>query len=407
MSVETNKNEETVQSAPQNKNVKSVEYIYAELKINKIFRDLIPPLSGEEFEGLEQNILTNGCEQPIKLWNGYIVDGHNRYAICTKHSIPFKTEELKKEAEQDVILWIIDHQLDRRNISLYSRGKLILRRKSEVSKGQGHRSDLDNVEPDHNCGQVDDDPKDQPSANSPKVKNKTDVREELSKLSGIGSNTLSRIAKIEESATPEQKKALEENRASINEVFTKIQKEEKRANRDATLQAMDFPEGKYRIIYADPPWSYGDNRTGIGGAIEQYPTMSLEDICKLPVPDITDENAVLFLWATTPLIREGLQVIESWGFEYKTLFTWDKVRSFFGHYNAVAQEFLLIGTKGSCLPDSNILPHSVVRIEKGRHSEKPEGFRQLIDSMYKYGNRVELFARKKTEGWEVYGNECA
>ena len=88
-----------------------------ELKIKQEFRDLIPPLAKEELEGLEKNILANGCEQPIKLWQGFIVDGHNRYSICSKHGLTFKTEELIRENESQVLLWIIDHQLDRRNIS--------------------------------------------------------------------------------------------------------------------------------------------------------------------------------------------------------------------------------------------------------------------------------------------------
>nr|VFK49195.1 MAG: N6-adenosine-specific RNA methylase IME4 [Candidatus Kentron sp. SD] len=360
-----------------------------DLKIKQEFKDLIPPLSKEEFEGLEKNILTNGCEESIKLWHGYIVDGHNRYNICTKHNIPFKPEELKKETEQDVLLWIIDHQLDRRNISIYSRGKLILRKKNELSKGQGHRSDLENVEPPLNWGEV----------NSDRRERETDRK--LSKESGIGHNTLSRIAKIEERATPEQKKALEENRVSVNDIFTKIQKEEKRANRDATLQATEFPKGKYRVIYADPPWEYYTRQE----AEKHYHTMPLDELCAMPVKDISDENAVLFLWVTAPLLPSSLRLIEAWGFEHKTQFIWDKVKHNMGYYSSVRHELLLVCTKGSCTPDNVELIDSVQSIERTRHSEKPEEFRKIIETLYKYGNKIELFARKKTEGWDVYGNE--
>jgi N6-adenosine-specific RNA methylase IME4 len=130
-------------------------------------------------------------------------------------------------------------------------------------------------------------------------------------------------------------------------------------------------------------------------------TRPLEDICNLPVQDITDKEAVLFLWATTPLLQEGLDVMKAWGFEYKSLVIWDKVRPFTGNYFSVQQEFLLLGTKGSCLPDCNERPHSIIRVEKGRHSEKPEEFRRLIEQMYKYGNKVEssyLLANKKRAG---------
>ena len=368
-----------------------------ELKIKQEFKDLIPPLSQEELQGLEKNILANGCEQAIKLWQGYIVDGHNRYQICSKHALPFKTEELVRESESQVILWIIDHQLDRRNISLYSRGRLILRRKEELSNGQGYRSDLSEQQPHHNCGEVPDDPKDK----------WTDRK--LAKESGISHNTLSRIAKIEEKATPEQKKALEKNEASINEVFTKISKEEKREAREEQLQEMEFPRGKYRVIYADPPWDYGSSPTAKNTATPdlKYPVMSLEDICAMPVNDIADYNAVLFLWTTSYHIFQSQTVLEAWGFTYKSMFIWDKVKHNMGCYNSVRHEILLIATKGSCTPDEAKLFDSVQSIERTRHSEKPEAFRQIIETLYKYGNKVELFARKRTEGWNVYGNEIS
>ena len=366
-----------------------------EINIKQEFKDLIPPLSTEELEGLEKNLLSNGCEQPIKLWQGFIVDGHNRYHLCSKHALPFKTEELARENESQVILWIIDHQLDRRNISLYSRGRLINRKRAEISKGRGYRSDVHDQEPHHNCGEVNDDPKDK----------WTDRK--LAKESGISHNTLSRIAKTEEKATPEQKQALEKNETSINEVFTKISKEEKREARQEKLQEMEFPEGKYRVIYADPPWDYGSSPTSKNTATPdlKYPVMSLEDICKMPVKEIADENAILFLWTTSYHIFQSQTVLESWGFTYKSMFIWDKIKHNMGCYNSVRHEILLIATKGSCTPDNVELIDSVQSIERTRHSEKPEEFRQIIETLYKYGNKVELFARKKTEGWEVYGNE--
>ena len=117
------------------------------------------------------------------------------------------------------------------------------------SKGRGYRSDVHDQELPHNCGEV--------SQCGDRRSRETDRK--LAKESGISHNTLSRIAKIEAKATPEQKQALEKNETSINEVFTKISKEEKREARQEKLQEMEFPEGKYRVIYADPPWSLGSD----------------------------------------------------------------------------------------------------------------------------------------------------
>jgi N6-adenosine-specific RNA methylase IME4 len=171
-----------------------------------------------------------------------------------------------------------------------------------------------------------------------------------------------------------------------------------------------LPSDKFRIVYADPPWKYGDlqDTPMLGGAFKHYPTMSIEELCDLPVDKITEKNAVLFLWTTSPILQECFDVVQAWGFEYKASFIWDKIKHGMGHYNSVRHELLLIATKGSCTPDNKKLYDSVIGIEKtDRHSEKPIEFINIIDDLYTWGKRIELFARSKKEGWEVWGNEVA
>jgi N6-adenosine-specific RNA methylase IME4 len=166
--------------------------------------------------------------------------------------------------------------------------------------------------------------------------------------------------------------------------------------------------GKYRIIYADPPWKYGDPFLIEGykvSAEQHYPVMTIDELCLLPVKEITENNAVLFLWVTSPLLEESFKVIHAWGFEYKTSFVWDKVKHNMGHYNSVRHEFILVCTRGSCLPDNPKLYDSVLSIERTDHSVKPEEVRNIIDDLYPIGKRIELFARRPAEGWEVWGNE--
>ena len=172
-------------------------------------------------------------------------------------------------------------------------------------------------------------------------------------------------------------------------------------------KAKCLPKGKYRVLYADPPWKYGDQLTENYGATKyHYPAMSIRDLCDLPVKELAADDAVLFLWVTSPILPEAFDVITAWGFKYKASFVWDKVKHNMGHYNSVRHEFLLICTRGSCLPDSNKLIDSVQSIERSaRHSEKPEEFRQIIVDLYPEGKRIELFARKDTKDWEVWGNE--
>lgn len=170
---------------------------------------------------------------------------------------------------------------------------------------------------------------------------------------------------------------------------------------------------KYKIIYADPPWSYQNGGVPQGGVNAQYKTMTLQDIKNLPVKDITDDTSVLLLWATFPQLKEALEVMEAWGFKYKTLgFSWLKTNKdgspFFGigYYAKSNQEVCLLGVKGKAhsLVKSNSVS-SVIIHEKTRHSEKPSIVRDKIIQLFGDLPRLEMFARQKTEGWDVFGNE--
>jgi N6-adenosine-specific RNA methylase IME4 len=168
----------------------------------------------------------------------------------------------------------------------------------------------------------------------------------------------------------------------------------------------EFPSGKYRVIYADPPWSYGNEMAEYATTpLDHYPEMKTQAICDLSVKDLAMDNAVLFLWTTCPHLPEALQVCEAWGFEYKAQFVWDKEKHNMGHYNSVRHELLLICVRGSCTPDEQKLFDSVYVEPRTKHSKKPEYFREVIDTLYPSGPRIELFSRSEAEGWDVWGNE--
>ena len=186
-----------------------------------------------------------------------------------------------------------------------------------------------------------------------------------------------------------------------------------RRQRRAERPPVSLPSGTFRVLYADPPWAYentgADEDDSWGRAGKHYPTMSIDDLCALPVRDIVAADAVLFLWVTSPLLAECWPVIDAWGFTYKASIVWDKAAHVFGHYVAVQHELLLICTRGSCLPDHPTpMPPSVMTIRKSRtHSEKPDAFRALIDQLYDGGadQKVELFSRRPVPGWTMHGNE--
>lgn len=175
---------------------------------------------------------------------------------------------------------------------------------------------------------------------------------------------------------------------------------------DEKIRLANAPE-KYSVFYADPPWKYADELIkGYGAAVHHYPPMSIQELCELPIKLKASDNAALFLWVTSPILEECFEVIKAWGFEYKASFVWDKVKHNYGHYNSVRHELLLICTKGSYLPESGELFDSVLSIERSKeHSEKPEEFRKIIEQMYPNSKKIELFARKKTNGWAAWGDE--
>jgi len=173
-------------------------------------------------------------------------------------------------------------------------------------------------------------------------------------------------------------------------------------------------EGTYRIICADPPWKYvGLNQADeYGHAERHYDCLDDNQPCEFRpdgtrlVKDLADENSVLFMWVTSPLIERCFPIIKAWGFQYKALFVWDKVKHVMGHYNSVRHEFLLICTRGSCKPDVPILKDSVQEIERSaKHSEKPQEFYDIIEALYDHGRKLEIFARSGRKGWDSVGNE--
>jgi len=191
-------------------------------------------------------------------------------------------------------------------------------------------------------------------------------------------------------------------KAAVNEARRKKRREEAKA------QPALPGKKKYRIIYADPPWPYDQWLPHQYGDVEKhYPNMTIEALCALPIKELAEKDAVLFLWTTSPKLERAFEVIRTWGFEYKTSFVWDKIKHNFGYYNSMRHEFLLIAGRGQSTPDSKKLVDSVVSIERtSKHSEKPEFFRDLIDELYMHGNRIELFHRGKIKpGWDTWGNE--
>ena len=178
-----------------------------------------------------------------------------------------------------------------------------------------------------------------------------------------------------------------------------------------------FPDRKYQIIYADPAWGYRNSPSKKGRtrvfARNHYELMKTKDIMALPVGDIAEKRSVLFLWATLPMLPDAFQVIQAWGFVYRTTaFVWVKRNrrsgTYFwggGYYTRSNIELVLLGTRGKILPRLTRSMHQIIDAPVGRHSEKPAIVRTKIVRLFGDLPRIELFARRRVPGWDAWGDE--
>jgi site-specific DNA-methyltransferase (adenine-specific) len=168
---------------------------------------------------------------------------------------------------------------------------------------------------------------------------------------------------------------------------------------------------KYKIILADPPWSYADQGCQ-GTMINHYKGMDLFEICNMPIDKISEDNCILFLWATYPMMKEALIVIKAWGFSYKTIaFQWVKLNPkaltpFYGlgRWTRGNTEPCLLATKGRVSRRDNSV-FQLVQSPRREHSRKPDEVKNKIVKLVGNYSRIELFAREKSKGWHSWGNE--
>jgi len=358
--------------------------------------NIFPLMIGTDFETFKADIAKNGLREPIWLHSdGSILDGRNRHRAC------METETLPVfhtwNGGGSPVAFVVSMNLHRRHLDESQRAMCAAR--------------LANM------------PEGRPEITAPIG---AVSQPEAATLLNASRRSVQRAAKVQQDGIPDLADAVDAGKVAVSLAanVTKLPKEQqqefvqmvdegvkpKQAKRKVErkhLAERPLPKDKYRVFYADPPWKYGDSgNDNYGPAERHYPAMSIDELCALEVKKLAQDDAVLFLWVTSPMLDVCFKVIKAWGFKYKTSFVWDKVKHNFGHYNSVRHELLLVCTRGSCTPDSDEKVDSVQTIERSNeHSEKPEEFRQIIDTLYTHGKRIELFARTKAEGWETWGNE--
>ena len=360
------------------------------MKIDNEFKNLIPELAPDELLQLEANIKRDGCRDPLVLWNGVLVDGHNRYDICTRNDLPFQTIERPFENRSEVIEWIITNQFGRRNLNSYIRATLALRLESEIS-ARAKENQLKGVRTTLSKG--------------------IDTKEEIAKKANTSRTNITKVKKIEEKGSEEVKKALAKGEISINEAHKQIKNAEKKQQHeeDVAKQKEDIatgkavlPSGVFEIVVLDPPWNYGRKYDPEGSRVANpYPEMKQDELLKMEIPFAKD--SVVFLWTTHQFIFDAKELLNHWGFEYKATMVWDKEKIGMGSWLRMQCEFCLVAVKGK--PKwNNTTWRDIIRESRRQHSRKPDAFYQMVDEVT-IGRKLEYFSREKREGWETFGND--
>lgn len=167
--------------------------------------------------------------------------------------------------------------------------------------------------------------------------------------------------------------------------------------------SLDQIEGKFATIYADPPWKYGNQGTR-AATNNHYGTMTVAELCEMPIEQFAADDAHLHLWTTNAFLKQSFEVLEAWGFEYRSVLIWVKPQMGIGNYWRVSHEYLVLGIRGNAKRFNEKNHMSWIEESRTKHSAKPECVRQKIEAVSN-GPFLELFGRKSVKGWTVFGNQ--
>lgn len=365
--------------------------------------NIFPLIDGDEFVALVDDIRANGLREKIKLYEGMIIDGRNRYRACLEAGADPVFELFDGD---DPVAYVISLNLRRRQLDESQRSMVAARL---ANMRQGARTDLQ-----HSANL--------PEVSQPQAAQMTNVSErsvrsarkvidsgddDLAAAVDQGRIAVSAAEKIADLHSDDRKKVLSASEpAKAIKNISRVKKEEALAVKQRAL-----PDKKYGVIYADPEWRFEvySRETGMDRAADNhYPTSSTEAIAARPVESIAADDCVLFLWATVPMLQDALCVMQEWGFSYKSHVIWNKDRIGTGYWFRNKHELLLVGTRGNIpAPAMGTQAHSVVDAHVGAHSEKPDRFLELIEAYFPTLPKIELNRRGPArEGWDAWGNEA-
>jgi N6-adenosine-specific RNA methylase IME4 len=397
--------------------------VYEDIKIDAEFAALIPPLSAEERQQLEENIVEHGgARDPLVVWASKgtltLLDGHNRYEICTRLGLPFDVHEMRFSSRDHAADWMDRNQLGRRNLHPDA-FTLLLGRRYNRAKRQGERTDITSGK---SC---------QKSTTAERlalehgvtektVRNAGKVADAVDKLKALdpqieakvaAGTAPARAAVVKAAAllekAPERAREIIEGQKKMADVI----REEKRAavvsqlENVATREAKELA-GQYDVIVIDPPWPMEKIERDVTPeqVAFEYPTMQEGELAAMQMPAADDCH--VWVWTTHKFLPMCLRLLDAWGLKYVCTFVWHKPGGFqpFGlpQYNC---EFAVYARRGTPqFIDTKAFP-VCFDAPRGKHSEKPEAFYDVVRRVTA-GRRIDIFNRRQIDGFDVWGKEA-
>jgi N6-adenosine-specific RNA methylase IME4 len=360
--------------------------------------NIFPLMSDEELGALTQDIKANGLHEAICMHGDKIIDGRNRYRACLAAGV--EPHYRHWDGVGSLVTYIISLNLHRRHLTSSQRAAVAVdilpMLEAEAKERQAEnmrRNQIQNSQNFDYSEQVITPPGDGRST------------EQAGNMAGVNRQYVSDAKKLKESAPVifEQVRRGEVTIAEAKKAEKKKEQAVARAERAASAPAMPRIAGKPELVLADPPWRYDFAETNNREIENQYPTATVEEIISHR-PDTADD-CVLLLWATAPKLREALQVMAGWQFEFKTCAVWDKQIIGMGYWFRGQHELLLVGTRGNARPPNQEDRVSSVFCERRKeHSQKPECVYQWIESAFTGLIKLEMYCRNPRAGWQVWGN---
>jgi N6-adenosine-specific RNA methylase IME4 len=395
-----------------------------DIVIDAEFAALIPPLSAEERQQLEENIVEHGgARDPLVVWASKgtltLLDGHNRYEICTRLGLPFDVYEMQFNSRDETADWIDRNQLGRRNLHPDAFTLLLGRRYNRAKKRPAEAGAMKGkaVEKSSTAFAL----AKEHGVTEKTVRNAGKVAEAVDKLKALDPQIEAKVAAGTSPARAAVVKAaalLEKSPDRAREIIdgqkkmADVIREEKRAAVVAALEDVATREakqlaGEYDVIVIDPPWPMEKIEREVRPNQVQfdYPTMGEDELAAMKMP--TADDCHLWLWTTHRFMPMALRLLDAWGFKYVCTFVWHKPGGFqpigLPQYNC---EFAVYARRGTPqFIDTKAFP-VCFDAPRGKHSEKPEHFYDVVRRVTA-GRRIDIFNRRQIDGFDTWGKESS